>query len=953
MPEAVTGLHVEVGAYLGNQGTRHLREEEDDHEGTASIPRGETRVRDANADRLAAAGHARRRHEDRPIRGPTLAAAATPGLAAEVLRPARERFAAPEVAEVPDFQRHVLPLMGRLGCNTRVVPRLVPGPGGLPPLALRLRLQGRPRRPPQGRDSGRVDLDDPEAEQDPPEADPGHPPQGGQAAGGRTAGSTACSSAGSRPAPRGSTNPVALRPAGGHPGRDRLRARRARRSRSRSSPTGPTARAEDVTCISPVPHQRRVDRRGRRGRRRHEQGQGRHPRRRLLRQRRRRHPGPPARSPTRSGRSTPTSRPRRRSTSWSSPSSGSWGSCPSEVCTDAEFLRRVSLDLTGTLPTPEEVEAFLADPSPDKRARKVDELLARPTYAAWWTTKLCDITGDAPQRPQRPAGRPAGPPATGTTGSTSGSRENMPYDKLVAGHRPGHQPASRARATTTSSRSSRPTTATRTRPTSPTRETMPYFWAKRNVAQARGEGARLQLRLPRRPARMRPVPQAPVRPVDPGRLQPVHGVLQRRRLRHRPRRPAKRPGDEQGARASTAQERRAAQRELDQLGQAGEVVPWQEVFVARRGQAAAGRRREAGQPARPAGSSRPRCSAARRSTLDRVDDPRQPLMDWMRSEGQPLLRPGVRQPGLGRLLRRRDHQPARRHEPGQPAEQRRAARLPGRRVRRPRLRHEVAAPRDRQQPGLPAELAGERDQPARRAELQPGGRPPAPRRGPDRRGDAGDRRLGRRWPGRRPTSRTAPIGPKGGARARPPAASGDYAVEGLRPLDPRHQLRLQPLDEPNLLQSIYLQNDQEMLAAIDRTGGWLVETTGARPGDGTGRPATTPRDRPPARGARSPTWSRGSRQAEGRPRPITVARGRARGEARRQLKQARRRASRRSAAAEPRRSRRSTATRSSARPTSGPSAGARPTPRPRPPASYLADVGRRAPGGSATCSGPC
>jgi len=51
------------------------------------------------------------------------------------------------------------------------------------------------------------------------------------------------------------------------------------------------------------------------------------------------------------------------------------GVTPSEVCTDAEFLRRVSLDLSGTLPTPKEIETFLADSSPDKRRKKIDELL--------------------------------------------------------------------------------------------------------------------------------------------------------------------------------------------------------------------------------------------------------------------------------------------------------------------------------------------------------------------------------------------------------------------------------------------------------------------------------------------------------------------------------------------------------------------------------------------------
>ena len=69
---------------------------------------------------------------------------------------------------------------------------------------------------------------------------------------------------------------------------------------------------------------------------------------------------------------------------------------PSAVCTDAEFLRRVSIDMTGTLPTPDEVSAFLTDSSTDKRITKIDVLLQRPTYAAWWTNKLCDFTGCNP-----------------------------------------------------------------------------------------------------------------------------------------------------------------------------------------------------------------------------------------------------------------------------------------------------------------------------------------------------------------------------------------------------------------------------------------------------------------------------------------------------------------------------------------------------------------------------
>ena len=70
---------------------------------------------------------------------------------------------------------------------------------------------------------------------------------------------------------------------------------------------------------------------------------------------------------------------------------------PSQLCTDAEFLRRVSIDMTGTLPDPVEIKKFIADSSPDKRTRKIDELLERPSYAAWWANKLCDFTGCNPK----------------------------------------------------------------------------------------------------------------------------------------------------------------------------------------------------------------------------------------------------------------------------------------------------------------------------------------------------------------------------------------------------------------------------------------------------------------------------------------------------------------------------------------------------------------------------
>ena len=66
---------------------------------------------------------------------------------------------------------------------------------------------------------------------------------------------------------------------------------------------------------------------------------------------------------------------------------------PSPLSTDAEFIRRVSLDLIGVPPTPEEVEAFLRDKTPprQKRARLVDQLIARHEYVDHWSLKWGDL----------------------------------------------------------------------------------------------------------------------------------------------------------------------------------------------------------------------------------------------------------------------------------------------------------------------------------------------------------------------------------------------------------------------------------------------------------------------------------------------------------------------------------------------------------------------------------
>jgi hypothetical protein len=71
---------------------------------------------------------------------------------------------------------------------------------------------------------------------------------------------------------------------------------------------------------------------------------------------------------------------------------------PSGPCDDATFLRRASLDATGTLPAPERVRAFLNDRSRNKRAQWVEELLRSPEWVDYWTLQLADLLQNRKER---------------------------------------------------------------------------------------------------------------------------------------------------------------------------------------------------------------------------------------------------------------------------------------------------------------------------------------------------------------------------------------------------------------------------------------------------------------------------------------------------------------------------------------------------------------------------
>jgi hypothetical protein len=64
---------------------------------------------------------------------------------------------------------------------------------------------------------------------------------------------------------------------------------------------------------------------------------------------------------------------------------------PANLCSDAVFIRRVYLDVIGTLPEPKKVREFLQDRSGRKRAALIHELLRRDEFADYWSLKWCDL----------------------------------------------------------------------------------------------------------------------------------------------------------------------------------------------------------------------------------------------------------------------------------------------------------------------------------------------------------------------------------------------------------------------------------------------------------------------------------------------------------------------------------------------------------------------------------
>lgn len=104
---------------------------------------------------------------------------------------------------------------------------------------------------------------------------------------------------------------------------------------------------------------------------------------------------------------------------------------PSDLAADEVFLRRAYIDTLAQLPPPDVVRAFVADTDPKKREKVIDRLLADPLHAAVWATKLSDITGNNTQALEVPQQTQPKRSQMWHDWLRKRIADNVPYDELV------------------------------------------------------------------------------------------------------------------------------------------------------------------------------------------------------------------------------------------------------------------------------------------------------------------------------------------------------------------------------------------------------------------------------------------------------------------------------------------------------------------------------------------
>ena len=210
------------------------------------------------------------------------------------------------------------------------------------------------------------------------------------------------------------------------------------------------------------------------------------------------------------------------------------GLAPAPEADRATLIRRLRFDLTGLPPSPEEVDAFVADPAPDAYERLVDRLLASPQYGERWARHWLDLARFAESDGFK--SDKARPNAWRYRDwVVKALNDDMPYDRFVALQLAGDEIAP-GRPRRLHRHRVQPELAVRGQQHGPRPEP---------AADARRHDRHHGLGRPRPDRRLRPVPRPQVRPDQPEGLLPDPGPLLRQpgqgRLRRRPARGPGRP----------------------------------------------------------------------------------------------------------------------------------------------------------------------------------------------------------------------------------------------------------------------------------------------------------------------------------------------------------------------------------------------------------------------------
>lgn len=319
------------------------------------------------------------------------------------------------------------------------------------------------------------------------------------------------------------------------------------------------------------------------------------------------------------------------------------GIVPSDKASDTEFLRRVSLDVTGTLPTPSEIREFAADKSPDKRTKKIDELLNRPAYSAWWATQMCDWTGNNAAQL-----RGAGEKDFNTELSRlwydwieARIAKNEPYDKMVAGivlatgrTSPDQSYEDYAKEMSSYLCRNNPSDIA-------DRPNMPFFWLRQNVRKPQEKALAfahsfLGVRIECAECHKHPFDQWTKNDFQQFQafFEPIsYGANSNKKEDVSYRSMSAKLKEEVGE-VDKKQQKKAMEAAFEKLVRAGEPAPWQELFVKQ----SATRKLSEKEIAKlkqknPNYNSRvatPKILGGEEVSLSDFPDPRAPLMEWMR-----------------------------------------------------------------------------------------------------------------------------------------------------------------------------------------------------------------------------------------------------------------------------------------------------------------------------------